>query len=49
MDTPTKRGPLTMMGEGRVVRMDDLQIGETWKPCECWIEDDLGAFRLRLI
>jgi hypothetical protein len=41
--------PLTTMGEGSVVRMDDLQIGGTWKPCECWIQGGLKAFRLVLI
>jgi hypothetical protein len=41
--------PLTTMGEGSVVRMDDLQIGETWKPRECWIQGSLEAFRLALI
>ena len=41
--------PLTIMGEGTVVRMDVLQIGETGKPCECWIQGDLEAFRLALI
>jgi hypothetical protein len=32
-----------------MVRMDDLQIGATWKPCECWIQCSLEAFRLDLI
>jgi hypothetical protein len=41
--------PLTIMGEGSVVRMDEPQIGETWKPCECWIQRGLEAFRLGLI
>ena len=41
--------PLNIMAEGSVARMDELQIGETWKPCKCWIQGGLKAFRLGLI
>jgi hypothetical protein len=29
--------------------MDDPQIGESWRPRECWIQDRLEALRLGLI
>jgi hypothetical protein len=32
-----------------MARMDDPQIGETWEPCECWIQGGVEAFRLALI
>jgi hypothetical protein len=41
--------PLTIIWEGSAFRVDDLQIGETWKLCECWIQGSLEAFRLGLI
>jgi hypothetical protein len=37
--------PLNIIGEGSVVRMDEQQIGETWKPCKCWIQ---GGSKVRL-
>jgi len=37
------------MGEGSVVRMDDLQLGEPWKPGERRIQGGLEAFRLAFI
>ena len=42
-------GPLTIMEGDRVFRMDDLQIRQTCKPYECWIQFGLQAFRLGLI
>jgi hypothetical protein len=41
--------PLTIMEGERVFRMDDLQIRQTCKPYECWIQSDMQAFRLGLI
>jgi hypothetical protein len=43
---------LTTVGDGGVVRMDDLHIDrvdETWKSREYWIQGGLEAFRLALM
>ncbi len=43
---------LTIIGDGGVVRMDDLhvdKIDEAWKPRECWVQSGLEAFRIALM
>lgn len=40
---------LTIMGRWRRFTMDDRQIGESWRPRECWIQDGLEALRSSLI